>query len=164
MKKYSLIFTCIFTISCAVPNEIELHKLDVDLSCLSPKDQMYISMSFDRCPLFSKAPTPKAHYWELFRVGEVRGKDDLSLNSLVENTKDCSIGAESLQQYILTNDAKLFVDSMVTRTDSVAHNRLLIYGRTNHNGREFKWIFVTNINPESNLKEKVSSNFNICKV
>lgn len=164
MKKAALVFTAILTLSCAVPNEIKLNELDEDFSCLSPKDEMYINMDFDRCPLLSETPSPKAYYWELFRLGDFRNKENLSTNSIIERTKDCTKGAESSQQYLIGHDAKLLVDSIVIRTDSVAANRLFIYGRVVHNSREFKWIFVSNSNSDLNVTQRVKNNFKICQL
>jgi hypothetical protein len=163
MKKLGVIFIALITVSCAVPYEINLHDLDVDLSCLSPKREMYIDMDFDRCPLLSENPKPKSYYWELLRVSELKSKENLSSDSSVENAKNCTAGVESSQQYLLRSDTKLYVDSIVTRTDTVSSNRLLIYGRTIQMNRELNWIFDSNENPESNVIERVRANFNICQ-
>lgn len=163
MKKLGVIFIALITVSCAVPYEVNLHELDVDLSCLSPKQEMYLDMDFDRCPLLSENPRPKSHYWELLLVSELQSKENLFSNSSVENSKNCTTGVESSQQYLLRGDTKLYVDSMVLRTDTVSSNRLLIYGRTTHMNREFNWIFDSNENPESDVIERVKASFNICQ-
>jgi hypothetical protein len=163
MKKLGVIFIALLTVSCAVPYEVNLHELDVDLTCLSPKQEMYINMDFDRCPFMSENPRPRSHYWELLRVSELTSKENLSSDSKVENANNCTAGVESSQQYLLRSDTKLFVDSMVIRTDTVSYNRLLIYGRTTHMNREFNWIFDSNENPESHVIERVKANFNICQ-
>lgn len=162
MKKIGFGFIAFFIVSCAVPNEIKLNDLKVDLSCLSPKEQMYIIMDFDRCPVFGNTPTPNSHYWELLRVGDLKSGDKISTNSDIENIKNCAVVSESMFGYLVKNDVALFVDSIILRTDSVSRNRLLIYGKTVRMGQEIKWIFDIKESPDADVVARVKANFNTC--
>jgi hypothetical protein len=163
MNKTIIIFMSLVIASCAVPNKIELESFSEDLSCILPKEKMYIYMAFDRCPVLSDKPVPKATYWNLRKLDELSPLKDLSSDDKVEVLKNCAIGAESVQRFLINTDSRLFVDSIVLRSDSVSSNRLLIYGKTNHQDRELNWIFDSRKNMELEILDRIKADFNICK-
>lgn len=163
MNKVIVIFVSLFTTSCAVPNKFELESFSEDLSCILPKEKMYIYMAFDRCPLLSDKPVPKATYWNLRKLDELNPHKDLSSDDKVETLKNCAIGTESVQRLLIDTDSQLFVDSIVLRSDSVSSNRLLIYGKTNHQNRELNWLFDSRKNEGFEVLDRIKADFNMCK-
>ena len=163
MRKIFFILISLIIASCATPNKLSLNNLGEEITCVSPKKEMYIYMDFDRCPLLSRRPTAKDSYWKLSDFNQKTSREKVLQGYGVESKKDCSAGTESTQRYILKTDNRLLVESIVLRADSVSSERLLLYGKLEHNNRNLKWLVDITDNQGLDVLDRIKAKFNICK-
>jgi hypothetical protein len=130
IRTIKVISMTVICTSCAVPSHYQAGDISskMDLTCISPKREMMVTMSYNICPLLANKPTEKADYWKISDFNERFNKAALTTHQHVNLIKDCSGKGNTLHMYLLSPKDQLSVRHYTSRSDTVKANRLFAYG------------------------------------
>lgn len=161
-QKLLLVFIFILIQSCAIPTKHDV----TSYQCVNFRSDFAIVRSVDTCPLLSIEPKPKTDYWELYPLNPQIKKhmERSEKNQYKLNARSCDLPTSVRESKVLSKNTKLSITKIITRNDTVAHNRMFIYGSLlEESGDIEEWRFEQRSNKIMNAASRVNSSFKLCK-
>jgi hypothetical protein len=161
-QKLFLAFISIIIQSCAIPTKHDV----VSYQCVNFREDFAIIRSVDTCPLLSIEPKPKTLHWELYPLSS-RTKENIKRSEKYQhklNYRSCDLPTSIRESRVFSEKTKLAITEIITRNDTVSHNRMFIYGNLiDESGNIQEWIFEQKSNEIMNITDRVNSSFKLCE-
>lgn len=133
-----------------------------NFSCVKPKRDMYLLMSYNVCPLFGMAPKQQNLYWKL-RVNNGRyTKSDFLIRSEVGKIRDCDY-KKTFAILPLDSSDTLTVTSIEIRNDTKSSNRLMLKGKYLHEDEILEWSTEVLGQKDSSVEDRILSTYSLCE-
>jgi len=152
----------IFISACAIPSSHETSSF----KCVNFKQDFALIRSVNTCPLLSNTPQPKTDKWEFYPLTS-KTKEHIKSSAQYKHklkSKSCEWPTNVRESKIFNQDTKLVITKVITRNDTVRHNRMFIHGLVlNSNNSQDPWIFEQLSNSVTDINKRVGLSFSKCK-
>ncbi|WP_212668872.1 hypothetical protein, partial [Pseudoalteromonas sp. NBT06-2] len=162
MRKLLILLSFPVLISaCAIPSSHEVSSY----KCVNFKQDFALIRSVNTCPLLSNTPQPKTDKWEFYPLTS-KTKEHIKSSSQYKHklkSKSCEWPTSVRESKVFNQDTKLVITKIITRNDTVRHNRMFIHGVLNSNGIQEPWIFEQPSNSITDISKRVGLSFSKCE-